>query len=72
MSVESVIYISDLDSAQPPRTDKVREASDHLRNIKKAIKQTLPNVDGAVKATDLQMNEAVFLHRQRMYFFGQM
>lgn len=71
MSVESVTYISDLDETLPPRSDQRREGADHLRNIKKGIRLTFPNVSGEVTADQLALNTSVKLHRQRMFFFGQ-
>ena len=51
MTVESVTYISDLDQNNPAGGDSIAEGDDHIRNIKKAIKATFPNLDGEVSLT---------------------
>ena len=59
MTVESVNYISDLEPARPQGGDSIAQGDDHIRNIKKALKQTFPNVDGEVRASDEEMNHLV-------------
>jgi microcystin-dependent protein len=49
-------YIDDLDATLPAATDPLSQADDHIRNIKGTIKQTFPNVTGAVTATDASLN----------------
>jgi microcystin-dependent protein len=49
-------YIDDLDASSPGATDPLSQADDHIRNIKRAVKQTFPNVSGAVTATDASLN----------------
>jgi hypothetical protein len=56
MTVENVNYISDLEPDRPRGSDKISLGDDHIRNIKKSLKQTFPNVDGEVKPTDEEMN----------------
>lgn len=51
MTVENVTYISDLDQNNPAGGDSISEGDDHIRNIKKAIKGTFPNVTGEVTLT---------------------
>ena len=46
MALETGDYVSDLDFANPPGTDPRRQGADHLRLIKKAVKQTFPNFTG--------------------------
>src|SRR3990172_3860205 len=46
MALETGDYVSDLDFANPPGTDPRRQGADHLRLIKKAVKQTFPNFAG--------------------------
>jgi hypothetical protein len=52
MTVESVTYISDLNASNPAAGDAKSEGDDHIRNIKTGIKNTFPNVNAAVSATD--------------------
>lgn len=56
MTVESVTYISDLNTALPASGDAKSEGDDHLRNIKTALKNTFANVNGAVSATDEEIS----------------
>jgi hypothetical protein len=66
MTVESVTYISDLNASNPAAGDAKSEGDDHIRNLKTGIKNTFPNVNGAVSATDEDLsrmagaNTAVF------------
>jgi hypothetical protein len=55
MSIETATYISQLNIANPPATDPVGQACDHLRLIKSVLKSTFPNITGAVtkSQTDL-------------------
>lgn len=48
MSVETVTYISDLDPAGPTGASPKSEGDDHIRNGKKAAKNTFPGFVGAV------------------------
>ena len=57
MTVEAVTFISDLDVNNPSGGDSISEGDDHLRNIKKAIKSTFPNVNEAVTATAEDLNK---------------
>ena len=56
MTVESVTYISDLDVNNPAGGDSISEGDDHIRNIKKALKGTFPNVTDEVTLTSEEMN----------------
>lgn len=58
MGLETVTYISDLNAAWPLGTlpDKKSEGDNHLRNIKLGIKNTFPNVTGAVTPTHVEIN----------------
>lgn len=47
MGLETGNYISDLDPSNPLSTDAVKQGDDHLRLIKKVLKQTFPNSDRA-------------------------
>ena len=56
MTVESVTYINDLDVNNPSGGDSISEGDDHIRNIKKSIKNTFPNVSEPVTATAAEIN----------------
>jgi hypothetical protein len=49
-------YIDDLNSSNPAAGDNVSEGDDHIRGIKNVLKTTFPNLDGAVNATDTELN----------------
>jgi hypothetical protein len=49
-------YIDDLNSANPAAGDNVSEGDDHIRGIKNVLKTTFPNIDGAINATDTELN----------------
>ena len=61
MTVESVNFISDLEPDRPRSSDRISQGDDHIRNLKLSLKQTFPNVDGEVSATDEEMNYLVGL-----------
>lgn len=56
MALESASYISDLVSANPPGSDTLAQADDHIRLIKGVLKTTFPNVDGPVTSSPLKLN----------------
>lgn len=56
MPLESFDYIADLDQSNPTATDPKSQGDDHLRGIKKALVQTLPNLDAPVTVTPAEMN----------------
>ncbi|MFM6926991.1 MAG: tail fiber domain-containing protein [Bdellovibrio sp.] len=56
MGLESVTLIKDLNAANPAPGDNKAEGDDHLRNIKKALKNTFPNIDKPVTRTADQLN----------------
>ena len=49
-------YIDSLNAANPVASDDVAEGDDHIRGIKNVLKTTFPNLDGAVNATDTELN----------------
>ena len=61
MTVESVTYISDLEPDRPRSSDRISQGDDHIRNIKLGLKQTFPNINGEVRATDEEVNYLVGL-----------
>ena len=56
MTVENVTYISDLEPANPKGGDSIAQGDNHIRNTKLALRNTFPNIDGEVKATDEELN----------------
>lgn len=56
MTVESVTIISDLDENNPAGGDSISQGDDHLRNIKKSIKNTFPNITEPVTVTAADLN----------------
>jgi hypothetical protein len=57
MTVETVTFISDLDQNNPAGGDSIAEGDDHIRNIKKAIQATFPNINEAVTTTAEDLNK---------------
>jgi hypothetical protein len=57
MALETAFFISGLNSANPQSTDSVAQADDHLRLIKSTVKNTFPNLTGAVTKTHSQIND---------------
>lgn len=56
MPVETATYISDLNASNPPATDGLAQADEHLRLIKSTIKATFPNIDAPVTVTEDALN----------------
>lgn len=56
MALETATYISQLNTANPLGSDPIASGDDHIRLIKSAIKNTFPNVNGAVTVTDEDLN----------------
>jgi microcystin-dependent protein len=56
MALESGTYISDLVITNPDGTDTRSQGDDHIRLIKKTIKNSFPNINGPVTMTDEQLN----------------
>lgn len=56
MALESAVFISDLDPANPPPGDPLAQADDHMRLIKSTVKATFPNITGAVTPTHTELN----------------
>jgi hypothetical protein len=52
------LYFDDLDDSAPINSDKLYTFASHLQRIKRAFKDTLPNVDGQILATDTELNHA--------------
>jgi len=58
-TVETVTYISDLNTTLPASGDSVSEGAQHIRNLKTALKNTFPNITGAVNPTQAELNYSV-------------
>ena len=56
MAIETFGFIDDLNAANPTATDNVSEGDDHLRGLKTTLKNTFPNVTGAINATEAELN----------------
>ena len=56
MGLENVTGIWDFNQLNPTKDDKRRQGDDHLRNIKKAILATFPNINAVVNASDEELN----------------
>ena len=59
MALETGTFISDLVATNPVGSDPLAFADDHLRLVKSTIKNTFPNISGAVTKTHTQINTAV-------------
>lgn len=59
MGLEAVTYISDLVITNPTAGDAKSEGDDHLRAIKVGLKNSFPNVNGAVTPTVAEFNRLV-------------
>ena len=57
MPLETGTYISDLNPSNPLGSDPLAFSDDHLRLIKSTLKNTFPNVTGAVTKTHAQIND---------------
>ena len=56
MGLETGTYIDSLNTSNPGATDSVAQGDDHLRLIKSTIKNTFPNITGAMTATHTELN----------------
>lgn len=56
MALETGNYISDLVQTNPTGSDPIAYGDDHIRLLKKTIKQTFPNISGAVTKTHTAIN----------------
>jgi microcystin-dependent protein len=58
MPLETATYISDLVASNPAHSDGLNQADAHARLTKSVLKATFPNINGAVTATQAQLNAA--------------
>ncbi|RLD75155.1 MAG: hypothetical protein DRJ15_17390 [Bacteroidetes bacterium] len=56
MGLETGTYIDSLDPTWPTTGDPVSQGDDHLKILKSTIKNTLPNLSGAVTPTHTELN----------------
>ena len=56
MALESATYIDGLVTTNPTGTDNRSQGDDHIRLLKSTIKATFPNINGAVSATDEELD----------------
>jgi hypothetical protein len=56
MALEAATYINQLEPANPPGTDQLSQADDHLRLIKATLKATFPNITGPITVTQGAIN----------------
>ena len=56
MALESATYIDGLVATNPVSTDPLSSADDHMRLIKATLKNTFPNITGAITATQAEIN----------------
>ena len=56
MGLETGTYIDSLNTSNPGATDSVAQGDDHLRLIKSTVKNTFPNITGAMTATHTELN----------------
>ena len=57
MGLETGTYISDLVQTNPiGGSDSISEGDDHIRLLKKVVKNTFPNIDGAINYTQDEIN----------------
>lgn len=59
MALETGTFISDLVATNPVGSDPLAFADDHIRLVKSTIKNTFPNISGAVTKTHTEINTAV-------------
>ena len=56
MGLETGTYLDALVPTNPASTDGLAQADDHIRLLKSTLKNTLPNLSGAVSATQAELN----------------
>jgi microcystin-dependent protein len=59
LAIETASYVSDLNVSNPPGSDPVGQADDHIRLLKSVLKSTFPNLTGPVTSTQVQLNLGV-------------
>ena len=59
MGLESAVYIDELVTANPVGTDDRSFGDDHIRLLKRVLKNSFPNISGPVTMTDVEMNSII-------------
>ena len=67
MTVEAAGFINSIDPTLPLGTDVKSEGDDHLRNFKKSVQDSFPNISGAMTVTHTDLN-GFFATGNRMLF----
>lgn len=60
MPLENAQYIQNLNSSYPDPNDDLEQGDEHIRLLKAVLKQTFPNLGGAMTRTHLQLNKAPY------------
>jgi len=58
VSLETATYLDALVTSNPPGSDQLSTADDHIRLLKACLQRTFPNIDAAVSATPAQLKAA--------------
>ena len=59
MTIESGTYISDLNINYPETNALISGGDNHIRWVKSALKNTFPNVAGAITASHTTINDSI-------------
>jgi hypothetical protein len=57
MPLETATYVTDLVPSNPPASDQVSQADDHIRLLKSCVKNTFPNLSAPITCTPANLNE---------------
>lgn len=68
MALETGTYVHELNASNPSSGDPLSQADDHMRLIKSTLKNTFPNITGAVTATHSELNSVSNLVGSVVYF----
>lgn len=56
MALETAPFINGLVASNPPGSDRIHQGDDHIRLIKASLKNTFPNINGAMTLSEEQLN----------------
>ncbi len=72
MAIDNAAYIADMNVNVPENADPIAEGAEQIQAVKRAVKNTFPNLTGPVTATADQINVAAtqsnFIGEIKMYF----
>ncbi len=72
MAIDNAAYIADMNVNVPENADPIAEGAEQIQAVKRAVKNTFPNLNGAVTATADEINVAAtqsnFIGEIKMYF----